>query len=293
KENKPYIVHGDYDMMTQAVAATAVDRHNNGCVFAFVDGHISYQTKQSIDPSFFVGSVLPGALEKPQTIGMIYRLLPGVYDHHPNNLSTVDIAADMAKFGITRVLGTPSAENSTTARSGSITAMADNRTLLPAWLDQTLTVPSTEIESTAYPYWNFKFGPNAFNFLQGITGTESGGGTLDASPRVFNLTLVPTGSGVKRIVVLAFRGQGEGNDGTVTINKITIGGVEYVLPSTTKLDLLDSVPNWNRCNFQAYGLILPVTQGKNIVLNITATRVLDTQPANPYATIGVALGFEE
>ncbi|MHB9025941.1 MAG: H-X9-DG-CTERM domain-containing protein [Armatimonadota bacterium] len=274
RDNKPYIVSDPTtEVLDLTVAASTVDkgRHNNGAVFAYVDGHVQWMTKDAITPVIFAGS-LPKTITAPVIVGSIIPV-----QSYPN---TGDVVNALKPFNMTRSQGSNGAAGQ--YRSGNETTISFSATdksvgtlYMPDWLDKTNSLPASEVTVTS------SWGGHRIKW----PGGDLYGLNCDPVNPV-NFTLVPaTGaSGAKRVGYIF---NTDGNSAkAMTLTAVTIGPVGnqkvYTIPSTMT-GAKAAVPGTGASvdNFHvAVMLVLPMNAGKPVKLTFAMTNTADQHAAN-------------
>lgn len=284
KNTLPYVNdNGENDLL---VAASQVDpRHNNGAVFAYLDGHVEWMSKQNITPSIFTDSLPVGSIFKPTPLG---SLMTPVVVGHPNGLYSVNPANTLGALGYTRAIGGSGYNSMPT--SGVMTATqtqadAYGYTYLPSWLDKTKSFTAAEVSREGY--FCIVWGPqNYFGDLNGWQGSYCGGPSGNGN-KTRSFTLAPaTAAGAKKFAVVAWRGYSNGG-GSVTVTNIRVGTTDY--PMTSPLAKLDFPidAGWSTSVLKAMGFIVPIIPGQNVVVTLNAYR--DSDPP----TVAYLFAFED
>ncbi|MHB9133604.1 MAG: H-X9-DG-CTERM domain-containing protein [Armatimonadota bacterium] len=285
KNGLPYV--NDNGVNDLLIAANQVDpRHNSGAVFAYLDGHVEWMSKEKITPSIFTDSLPVGSLFKPTPLG---ELMPRVVVSHPNGLYSINPSAALGALGYTRAIGGCGyyAMPTSVMMTATLTqADAYGKTYLPGWLDKTNSFPTGETARESY--FCITWGPqNYFGDLNGWTGTYCGGASGNGS-KVRSYTLAPaSAAGAKKFAVVGWRGYSESTNGAVTVTNIRVGTTDYPMTSPlAKLDL-PADPGWSTSVLKAMGFIVPVIPGQNIVVTVDASRTGDPP------SVGYIFAFED
>ena len=283
----PYIVHTPQTMLTQAVNSVDL-RHGGGAIFAFLDGHTQFVPGSSVNGSLFIPSISIADVLAPQDLGQLFAYPPaGATSIDSNNMYTINITTPLSALGYTRFIGSECWIATTNVTSGTLTKDAQNRSYFPVWLDQTNTLPASQINGCAYQNWTLSWGSDTdqYNGLNGLIGSGQTGGNSNTA-NIFNLTLAPTvTSGNKQVALVCYRANwGTDNSSGIVLNSITMGSTVYNINKVISLN--QSLQS--KCEVAIEGLLLPLNQG-NITINLTACR----STAGAAATIGVCLAFQE
>jgi prepilin-type N-terminal cleavage/methylation domain-containing protein/prepilin-type processing-associated H-X9-DG protein len=71
--NPPYVVETQSTDLLFTAVALVDTRHNNGAMFAYVDGHVGYQAKSQIGTATFLPSFNPTNIKSPLIIGQLVQ----------------------------------------------------------------------------------------------------------------------------------------------------------------------------------------------------------------------------
>ncbi|MHB9025539.1 MAG: H-X9-DG-CTERM domain-containing protein [Armatimonadota bacterium] len=289
KSNNPYVVHGDYDMIANALALTDKARHNNGALIAYVDGHVAWLSASLFNASTLIPSIVSGSLKYPQDLGDIGTISETA---HPNNLAYKSIHDQISTLGFTYIVGSTNGTGTGLPRTQNLTTNADNKTLLPTWLDQDKTLTEYADDTTSQvvgKYFSVKWGTHATTLwaIDGLNYTAFGGGSSDLT-KSFDLRIVPNTTGVKKVAIVAERGYA--GDGILYVDSITTKRPSDAAPVDTgvpaaAIDVGSGVGSMGAVKVHAY--LLPVEKDQSIIFNIRVTR------ANTTACIGPLIIFEE
>jgi prepilin-type N-terminal cleavage/methylation domain-containing protein/prepilin-type processing-associated H-X9-DG protein len=264
-EKNPCYVNdkGETDL---AKCVTQTDaRHNGGAVISYVDGHVSWVKQADITGMTFVPSISNNATAiKPIDIGEVFKKFTG----HPNNFVLPECNLDLwlVPAGFTKIVGCVDSRGSTTLRvidaNGTV---KDDRSSVPSWLNSTLSLPSTEIMGRGY--FNCLWKGSQIGTLNGITGTQAGGGS-GASPVTYNLTLVPSQtSGIKKVAIIGYRAYNSALV-TITVNNVAVTDTSDNVKTTTFSNAVMAMSPVNgNGEIRGRGFIVPLA--KKIVFNIT------------------------
>lgn len=286
----PYVNdNGDNDL--DIVVSQVDTRHSKGAVLTYADGHCVWLSEKKITNLTFIGSIPRGGVYKPPSTGQLFQLALG----HPNNYCTTDIMQKIVQqtglTELTRVAGGPRVNGTTSTLVTLTTSTSINGTAyLPAWLDKTQSLPSSQIR-TILTFWNYCFlwgsNPNPFTPLYGIDGVGPKTGSC-------TLTLVPTYSDDgKKVGIGATRirkSYGAATNTYVRIDSIDVGSgaTKKTYPMNQKIDLYNS--DWSAAGMALY--IVPLNAGEPITFNISMSYSAGDS-GDTLQSIGVWLLFED
>jgi prepilin-type N-terminal cleavage/methylation domain-containing protein/prepilin-type processing-associated H-X9-DG protein len=279
-DNKPYITEDPLYPNNAANAVNICDRgrHNSGCTFSYVDGHVGWVTKASINAGTFAWSFPSGVAFTPADMGDIVTATTS----HPNNWSgtgAIDMLPQTTPQGLTIGLGSNSG---TTPRICTQTSYSDSLTLAPSWIDRTLTlkdpVNGTTNQVAGFAYFTMKYGYVTLYPLNGMQHNGSG------TTVTYNLTLAfCEDAGPKRVGVVCCHWYGNGT-GNVVINSVTVRsnkGVDTPIPVNATVAL----PNTVNSTQKVRGFLVPVINGYKVTFNVTANRAVTTDGVGTYLVL--------
>jgi hypothetical protein len=152
---------------------------------------------------------------------------------------------------------------------------------MPAWLDKTATLPATEILGQGY-FCNLWKG-TLFGTLNGQTGAWVGGsGPLT---KTYNLTLVCTATGAKKVAVNVYRAYNAA-DAQVSINNIKVTDASNVTTTYAQGITIDMAATNGNGEIRSRGFLVPAIAGGKIVFNITSTIGTTNPSVGVYLVLG-------
>ncbi|HEY3418094.1 MAG TPA: H-X9-DG-CTERM domain-containing protein, partial [Armatimonadota bacterium] len=288
KSKKPYVEDGG-DTDLGIAAATADPRHNNGAVFAFVDGHVTWAKAADISPAFFAPSVVvtdpsqmflgkfilysassPTTQKGPH--GMPYH---SEYQYNGQWNMYDDCQPLVDGFGFSRISEITVWGGRGSLVKGMTTADTTNATdnnNMPSWLNKTASLPEIpktgNATSTVQLCWGFYGSYTVCNYNNCLSPLVS---ATTAGSVNKTLTLMPASSGIKRVGIFVLKNTA--GNASVLVNSVTTQGKIY---NTT----LQGKPYSTACNLDmssagyGFGLlmyVIPMSVNQPVVFNITAT----------------------
>ncbi|MHB9026611.1 MAG: hypothetical protein ACYC7E_20965 [Armatimonadota bacterium] len=314
RNNVPYLDSAIEDIAH--IAAKVDCRHNNGAIFAYVDGHVAWVSAQEVNQgSLFVPTI--GEVKKPLNLGIIAEIHgdgspdPNVYVGSGNG--RVDVQPLLGVQGMTRLLGKTAVGRCElkTAKNALMKGFYSGLGYLPDWLDHRASVPEygTTIEKNGLTHticWgghgdkqkppDGNDGISPLIFLdynnQGTYPPRGFTPLPDAkygvTTKTWDITLAPAATVTKpltkKIGIIgyyvgygSYRPRGKAR---AIINSIKIGEQTYQMGTAIDLSIND-IYLVNRA------FLVPVKPKQNITFNITLAREV-TVPGT-----GVYLAFED
>ncbi|HEY3416841.1 MAG TPA: hypothetical protein VGM23_08160, partial [Armatimonadota bacterium] len=302
KSNKPYIMDNGSSNLTQA--ASQVDtRHNNGAVFAFVDGHMSWVTAAGVQPYIFLPSAIGINADMPTYMGNLFTTPLRFDQDHRDGVPTVSskewndawgdhksiynictnanmpIAMGLGWTGGSTVMFYmgDSMNNWTLATSafGPIpTALLNNYTKAgatparpPSWWSITGTTAGTQASSFSTNGGGCWWGDNTYEGGTEVRSLCDNGGT-------YRLLIVPnvTAPTTKRIMIYVFNistANVTATNGKVHLNSVKIGTTNYADTSFAVTPEASAGASTGGCN--GVLLTVPVFPGKNIDISYSVS----------------------
>jgi prepilin-type processing-associated H-X9-DG protein len=305
KGNKPYVMDNGNTNLTQA--ANQLDtRHNNGAVFAYVDGHLGWLSAAAAQPYIFLPSAIGLNANVPTCLGNLFTT-PLRLDQHrysvngdapgtPNSWTnpwggdyqTISNACN--SNGITIAMGTGWTNNTTVMfymgdSMNNWTLSASGWGAVPAALTNNYT--RTGAPQARPPSW-WKYdgtanGTQATGGLGGPAGCWWGNNTYENGCEVqslcptggtYRLLIVPnvTAPTVKKMLLYicnSSRVTCIGTNGKVHLNYVKIGTTNYADTSFTVTPEASAGADRGGCN--GVLITLPVLPGKNIDISYSVT----------------------
>ncbi|MHB9025080.1 MAG: H-X9-DG-CTERM domain-containing protein [Armatimonadota bacterium] len=284
KDSKPYV--DDAGSNDPSVAASTVDktRHNNGAVFTFVDGHVSWLSKEKITPFLFLPAVDPEGFWIPVAVGALYDgVLPYASSDGVTKLDKE--RQPLSDVGITTAVGVgPSGgsnlcfNNGTKAIQYPVDSTAHTIGTSSNW------GPSGSGDDPTLAWWQLGANgclvyPNyAWSTLSwgGSSFTYAPCALADASPSGFTavLTIVPNTTNVKtdtmKKMAMIVNNLQWTCTATGTVNWIKVYNKTGALVQTANLNSAITLPN-SLCGTVANGFLLPVHPGCKLEISYTIT----------------------
>ncbi|MHB9024482.1 MAG: H-X9-DG-CTERM domain-containing protein [Armatimonadota bacterium] len=276
--NKPFVVSSGDDALVKAAEAVHATRHNNGAVFAFVDGHIQWITSTEVIPSLFLPSVPTNYMSTAMKLGALFDNIV----HYSGSVYTSNVRVALASAGLTNAVGT--ALGNTYVHfydtNGSISYQigangAGPGEISPIYYNYD---PSTTMTPHIVPWWKIGAGGTTitgFNY-QGFCcgwGTRSVypiTGLSNATAQSTTLVIKPTANatGTKKMALVAYNWNATAKV-VATMNYIRLGSdttTTYSGVTTTAATPGGSGPYVA----SAIGFAFPVKADENITIKYTA-----------------------
>jgi prepilin-type N-terminal cleavage/methylation domain-containing protein/prepilin-type processing-associated H-X9-DG protein len=286
KDNKPYIAYTDTDAPNAfTIATNLVDtRHNNGAVFAYVDGHMSWVSKDNITGFMFLPSYIDmSAIKVPTMVGALYPkgVVCATADMIATPLKNVGISIGMGRQGAAITNGFTVDDGTTSVTqpcdsSGYILPPATGSALTPSWMK--LGVGASQIACASWSGF-----ANLWRGTNSLYGFVNGNSTTGATA---TLTIVPnvTTATAKKIAIIENNANNNGGVCSGTFETIQVGATTYTFnpnPAALTAKATGTLPGIN-----AVVAIIPLIPNQNVVVTIRSKDATATD-FNPSAYIAV------
>ncbi|MHB9024359.1 MAG: H-X9-DG-CTERM domain-containing protein [Armatimonadota bacterium] len=280
KTNKPYIMDDGKTSLKQAVAQVDT-RHNKGAVFAYVDGHVTWLSKETIQPIIFLPSILDvSQITTPLSLGILFT---PVANFSGGNYTT-NLRDSLVKAGLPLAMGTGWDGNGYVQFHDS-TSTSEYQLTSGALALQPGSGTYSDANATAKPPTWWKLGPggttvSAPNYGVGAAAQWNVGGSAASQNVSFiralqdtgfatpvTLTMVPNGTitGFRLLAVVADAANGN-IPATTSVTRMKVGAQETLV---TAGDADWTIPAGTANSASALGIAVPVSA--NVPIEITVS----------------------
>ncbi|HEY3417739.1 MAG TPA: DUF1559 domain-containing protein [Armatimonadota bacterium] len=291
KDNKSYIDDKGATDCMQAYAQVAA-RHNNGAVFAYVDGHIGYLTADKISGTTFADSVVGGSVFKPSAL----QDFDTKWEGHPNNFPR-DIYPFVSQSDMTTIVGFgPWATGNPLwilqATLPTSNTGATDTGLLPDYLNKTASFTGITWPASGSKSWTVMWNTTNIDARGYIAGLLHNGDGTYAGPNAAqtgNITLVPAAgaSEAKKIGLLLVSWHnysGSSPSASAQVNYVDVGTTRYDFSATSPIASKSVLSQGQGVKMILRSYLVPILANKTVTFNVTMTRGCGSQ-ATLYVTL--------
>ncbi|MHB9025480.1 MAG: H-X9-DG-CTERM domain-containing protein, partial [Armatimonadota bacterium] len=213
-KSKPYVLGGGDEILAQATATVEKNRHNDGAVFAYVDGHVQWMGAAQIVPTIFLPSVPTKALTQTMKLGAVFdNVVHGIGSVYNQNVRLA-----LANAGLKNAVAASSSLGNGYVcfydDIGSVSYQMGVNGAGPNEISPTLNTydPTTATTPHAIPWWQLGaggtqvtgFAYNSFCCGWGAKQVSPITGCSNTTAVSTTIVIKPTVSGVKKVALVAY-----------------------------------------------------------------------------------------